>query len=83
VSLTAIQPGEETVAAARPRRWLLIDPLLLLGAAGMAACSLITLNSAVGRHTATRQGIYDGIGLLLALILSRFDYSRLREFKYG
>ena len=27
--------------------------------------------------------LYAGIGVLLALVLSRIDYSRLREFKYG
>ena len=27
--------------------------------------------------------MYAGIGLVMALILSRIDYSRLREYKYG
>jgi rod shape determining protein RodA len=30
-----------------------------------------------------RQGVYFGVGLLLAAILARIDYSRLRELKYG
>jgi len=30
-----------------------------------------------------RQGIYAAIGLVLALLLSRIDYSRLREYKWG
>jgi rod shape determining protein RodA len=61
----------------------MIDPLLLLAAMGLMACSLITLNGAVGRSLAERQGIYGAIGVLLALVLSRVDYSRLREYKYA
>jgi rod shape determining protein RodA len=30
-----------------------------------------------------RQAIYVAIGVVLALVLSRIDYSRLREYKYG
>ena len=30
-----------------------------------------------------RQAIFAGIGLLVALVISRIDYSRLREYKYG
>ena len=30
-----------------------------------------------------RQGIYAAIGLVVAIGLSRIDYSRLREYKYG
>lgn len=85
--LSAIQPGEEVIAR-RPR--VLPDPLLLLGAAGLVVCSLATLNSAtrtaVPGHPlfyVERQGIYAGIGLLIALVLSRIDYSRLREYKWG
>lgn len=81
MSASAIQPGEEVIASARPRTWLFIDPLLALAAIGLAACSYVTLHGAVGPTTAQRQGIYGGIGVLLALVLSRFDYSRLREFK--
>ena len=29
-----------------------------------------------------RQAMYAGIGVLAALVISRFDYSRLREFRY-
>jgi rod shape determining protein RodA len=31
----------------------------------------------------TRQAVYFGVGLLLAAVLARIDYSRLRELKYG
>ncbi len=81
MSATAIQPGEE-VAARRPRAFP--DPLLFLGTLGLIACSLIMLHGAAGTSgLVQRQGIYAGIGVLLALLLSRIDYSRLREYKWG
>ncbi len=70
--VTAIQPADEQ-APPRVRMLPLIDPMLLLAAAGLIACSLVTLNNAVGRSVAERQGIYGAIGILVALILSRFD----------
>jgi rod shape determining protein RodA len=79
--VTPIQPADEQ-APPKPRTLLLLDPMLLLAAAGLVACSIVTLNNAVGRSVAERQGIYGAIGILLALVLSRFDYSRLRDFKY-
>jgi rod shape determining protein RodA len=79
---TPIQPADEQ-AAPKVRTLPLLDPMLLLAAAGLVACSIVTLNNAVGRSVAERQGIYGAIGILLALVLSRFDYSRLREAKYG
>jgi rod shape determining protein RodA len=80
--VTPIQPADEQTAP-RARALPLLDPLLLLAAAGLVACSMVTLNNAVGRSVAERQGIYGAIGILVALIISRFDYSRLREFKWG
>jgi rod shape determining protein RodA len=82
MSVTPIQPVDET-AIPRARSWPLFDPMLLLAALGLVACSLVTLNTAVGRTTAERQGLYAGIGVLVVLVMSRIDYSRLREFKYG
>jgi rod shape determining protein RodA len=84
-----IQVPEE-VEAPRPRALPLFDPLLLLGAFGLVACSLITLKGAT-RHAVAgqplfyveRQAIYVGAGLLLALLLARTDYSRLREYRYA
>jgi rod shape determining protein RodA len=89
VSVTPIQAGDEA-AVPRARATVLIDPLLMLGALGLVACSLITLKASTS-HTnpghplyyVERQGIYAGIGLALALLLSRIDYSRLREYKLG
>src|SRR5579859_3993467 len=80
-------PAPQT--ASRPRLVLLFDPLLLLAALGLVACSLVTLKGATqhlspgGLYYVKRQGIYAGIGLLLALVLARIDYSRLREYRYG
>jgi rod shape determining protein RodA len=89
VSATPIQPTDD-VAVARPRLVVLFDPLLMLGALGLVACSLVTLNvatrNAVPGHPLyylQRQAIYAGIGILLAIVLSRIDYSRLREYKFG
>jgi rod shape determining protein RodA len=89
VSVTPIQAGDE-VAVPRTRAMPLIDPLLMLGALGLVACSLITLNGATRNavpghplYYVERQGIYGAIGLVLAVLLSRIDYSRLREYKLG
>ncbi|MBV8430487.1 MAG: rod shape-determining protein RodA [Solirubrobacterales bacterium] len=83
-AVTPIRATEER-AASRPRSLLLIDPLLLLAALGLVGCSLITLHGATrssGYYYVERQGIYAGIGLLVALLLAQIDYSRLREYKY-
>jgi rod shape determining protein RodA len=88
VSATAITPGEETAASRRPH--MFPDPLLLLGAIGLVVCSLVTLNGATRNAVrgqphfyVERQGIYAAVGVVLALLLSRIDYSRFREYKYG
>jgi rod shape determining protein RodA len=82
VSISALIPAEETAAQNRPRVPLL-DPLLLLAALGLVAASALTLRGAAGRSVAEHQMIYAGIGLVLCLLISRVDYTRLREFKYG
>jgi rod shape determining protein RodA len=83
-SVTPLQPVEEAPTA-RARALLQIDPLLMLGALGLVACSLVTLRSATrssGMHYVDRQALYAGIGLFAALVLAQIDYSRLREYKY-
>ena len=84
-----IRPVEDA-APPRPHTLLRMDPLLLLAALGLAACSLITLKGATRTlnpghplYYVERQGIYFGLGLVLVLILARLDYTRLREYKYG
>jgi rod shape determining protein RodA len=83
-SVSPMRATEEPVAA-RPRAIWLIDPLLLLAALGLVACSLITLHGATrafGSYYVKRQGIYAGVGLVVALALAQIDYSRLREYRY-
>src|SRR3984957_1526276 len=82
MSATPILAADET-SLTRARSWPLLDPMLLLGGLGLVACAVLTLRNAVGDGTAQKQAIYAGIGLLVAVLLSRIDYSRLREFKYG
>jgi len=88
-AVTAIHTVDEP-AAARPRALMLSDPLLTLAAFGLVACSLITLRGATRAanpghpmYYVDRQAIYAGVGLLVAVLLARMDYSRLREYKYG
>ncbi len=80
----------EDSAPSRPHPLLLLDPMLLLAAIGLIVCSLVTLKGATRGsipgsplYYVERQGIYAGLGLVLALILARIDYSRLREYKLG
>src|SRR5437764_1132723 len=69
---------------------LRIDPLLVVAAVGLVACSLYTVGTATHddipgnpNYYLYRQAAYAGVGMLLALLVSRFDYSRLREWKFG
>jgi rod shape determining protein RodA len=89
MSVTPIRAADEA-AIARPRSMPLFDPLLMVGAFGLVACSLITLRGATQHsmpgqplYYVERQAIYVAIGVVIALVLSRIDYSRLREYKYG
>ena len=82
VTATAIQPVVEEVAPARTRRLLMVDPMLLLAALGIVACSLVTLKGATqSTYYVERQAIYVGLGLAVAVALALIDYSRLRRFK--
>jgi rod shape determining protein RodA len=86
VSATAIQATEESAPPQRTRL-LLFDPLLTIAMLGLVACSLEILKSATSSsgdslYYVKRQAIYAGIGLVFALLLARFDYSRLRSLRY-
>jgi rod shape determining protein RodA len=66
------------------------DPLLALAAIGLMAASLVTLDASTRNdvpgdphYYVTRQGVFFALGVILAIVLSRIDYSRLRELKYG
>jgi rod shape determining protein RodA len=67
-----------------------VDPLLVVATAGLAACSLLAIGVSTQddipgspHYYLVRQAIYFGIGALLIAGISRIDYSRLRELKYG
>jgi rod shape determining protein RodA len=80
---TSIRSVEEQ-AVSRPRALMLIDPLLVLAALGLIACSLVTLRGATrssGLYYVERQAIFAAIGIAVAVVLTRLDYSRLREYK--
>jgi rod shape determining protein RodA len=85
-----IQPASEPPPPLVPREWRIrLDPLLLLATLGLVACSLIALNGATENdirgdpnYYVYRQGIYVAVGLVLMYIVSRIDYSRLRELRY-
>lgn len=79
-------------ASAPPRRSLALvlpfDPVLALAVIGICVCSLVTLHTVSQRglpadYYMKRQAIYFVVGTLMAAVLSRADYSRLRELKYG
>ncbi len=82
---SAIQPVEEARAISLVSL-LRIDPLLMVAALGLVACSLVTLHGATrasGSYYVTRQALYAAAGLVVALALARTDYSRLRRYKLG
>ncbi len=86
MSVTPIQIAEEPARGGVTRQLLRIDPLLLFAAIGLSCCSVLVLhalnvlNTYAGEYK--RQAIFAGVGVLLSLAISRFDYSRLREFRY-
>ncbi|MGB2711871.1 MAG: rod shape-determining protein RodA [Conexibacter sp.] len=80
---------EEVTRTARGPR-LMLDPWLLVATLGLVACSLATIKGATRNDVPgsplfyfERQIGYAVVGLVLMLLLTRFDYSRLREFKLG
>jgi rod shape determining protein RodA len=91
VRSSPIQRTDEHVAPVGARTFTLpLDPLLTLAAVGLAIASVVTLGPATQNVIAGqpnyyvhRQTIYEIVGGLLMLVLSRVDYSRLRQLKYG
>jgi rod shape determining protein RodA len=71
-------------SAPLPRAGLLrIDPVLLLAVVGLGICSILAIGETRFDGLVTRQGLFFGVGLLIALVISQIDYSRLRELKWG
>jgi rod shape determining protein RodA len=61
---------------------LSFDPWLFIAGIGLIGISFVILRDAGYSSDAKKQLLYAGIGLVAALIITRFDYSILREFKY-
>jgi rod shape determining protein RodA len=64
------------------------DPVLAFAVLGICACSLVTLANVrvpgvPDGFYLKRQAIYFVVGAIVAVLLSRLDYSRLREVKWG
>jgi rod shape determining protein RodA len=59
-----------------------MDPLIMLAAIGLVACSLVTLKGAAGGYYVKHQAVFAALGLICALIVARIDYSRLREYRF-
>jgi rod shape determining protein RodA len=83
------RPDEGSAIPAR-EPLLQFDWLLLLSVVGLVICSLITLGTATRDDVPgdphfylVRQGAYAAVGIVLMLAVSRMDYSRLRELKFG
>ena len=80
--IQAPAPGRDpsTLGPRMPR--LGLDPLLTLAVIGLGVASLVTL-AGISHAQMVRQSVYLGAGLLVMVVMSRFDYSRLRELKWG
>ncbi len=90
MSATPIKRSVEGATRGPSRPRLLFDPLLLLAALGLVVISVVaiggsTRNDIAGapNYFANRQIGYAVVGTILMIAISRFDYSRLREFKLG
>ena len=85
---TVIQSGDEVKGERAIGMQLPFDLALVLATLGLAICSLVTIAAATANDIAgspdyflIRQIIYFVVGSLLAALLWRSDYSRLRELK--
>ena len=77
--------GAEPVAKLQRLDWLLV-----VAAVGLIALSVYTLGSATADdvegspdYYLVRQAIYGVVGIVLMLLVARFDYSRIREWRAG
>jgi rod shape determining protein RodA len=90
---TTIQDVNDVPVAAPPRpvgMLLPFDPILFLAVIGLCIGSLVTIAGATADdipgqpdYYLQRQAVFFAVGMVVALVLSRLDYSRLRELKYG
>src|SRR2546421_7858918 len=85
-----IKRFQETEQRILASPFLQLDPLLLLAGIGLIACGVYVVGTATHGdipgnpdYYLVRQAAYGAVGLVLMLVLARFDYSRLREGKLG
>jgi rod shape determining protein RodA len=76
------QQGRDPASVLPLRPQLRIDPLLALAAIGLGVMSLVTLSD-LSHAQMVRQAAFLAVGLVLMAAISRVDYSRLRELKWG
>ena len=89
---TPIHDVDDVPAASTMRPMALalpFDPILLLAVIGLCAASLVTIGGATSDDIAgdphyyvNRQAVYFVVGTVIAVVLARVDYSRLRGAKY-
>src|SRR2546421_4460602 len=67
-----------------------LDPLLLLASLGLIAVGVYVVGTATqddipgdAHYYLVRQAAYGIVGVVLMFVLARFDYSRLRELRFG
>lgn len=86
MAVNVIDPPRPTTALRSALR-LPFDPLLALAVVGLGVCSLLAVRASspgdMQNFYVSRQASYFVLGLILAVLISRVDYSRLRELKYG
>jgi rod shape determining protein RodA len=87
---STVKDFRETRERASAMPWLRIDPLLFLATVGLIACSVYVVGGATRddvpgnpHYYLYRQIAYGIVGIVFMLGLSRFDYSRLREWRFG
>jgi rod shape determining protein RodA len=84
-------PGTSVTGFNEPRmRVQRLDWLLILAALGLIGFSVYTIGTATENdiegsphYYVIRQAVYGGVGIVLMLLVARFDYSRVREWRAG
>ncbi len=83
MAASAIHDPKQDKPPTRGFGLLRLDPILLLAVIGLGICSVVSIAATTESQLASRQGAFFGIGLLVAIVASQIDYSRLRELKYA
>ena len=83
MATSPIQDPSQARPPARSFGLLRLDPILLLAVIGLGVCSVMAISATTENQLASRQGVFFAVGLVMALVVSQVDYSRLRELKYA